>query len=221
MEYIVDPAVYWKEVAKLRRWHPCTWLQNTTSVPMNNALIGSVSIVMLLLDVWSPRRWASGVISARVYWRYLNYSVRRLCLSRGLEWVSVFTLDDKVLPLGSSFIELCTSPYSITTYWRTYRFQSTLSPLQIPTYPSPPQSRPQAHSQRYTQQFPPIISYLLISAHIHHPDPKQSPRNLEWLVFTRLFYHYKYHVIRPWLTSFARTHNGYTHWQAFQSIGDH
>ena len=54
MEYIVDPAVYWKEVAKLRWWHPCTWLQNITSVPMNNALIGSVSIVMLLLDVRSP-----------------------------------------------------------------------------------------------------------------------------------------------------------------------
>ena len=54
MEYIVDPAVYCKEVAKLRWWHPCTWLQNTTSVLMNNALIGSVSIVMLLLDVRSP-----------------------------------------------------------------------------------------------------------------------------------------------------------------------
>ena len=88
MEYIVDPAVYWKEVAKLRWWHPCTWLQNITSVPMNNALIGLVSIDMLLLDVRSPRRWAwPGVISARVYWRYLNYSVCCLCLSRGLEWV--------------------------------------------------------------------------------------------------------------------------------------
>ena len=47
----MDPAVYWKEVVKLRWWHAWTWLQNITSVPMNNALIGSVSIDMLLFPL--------------------------------------------------------------------------------------------------------------------------------------------------------------------------
>ena len=140
--------------------------------------------LMLLLDVRSPRRWARlGVKGCREHILSTLYATCAYLV--GWNELSVFTLDDKVLPFGSSFIELCMSPYSITTYWRTYRFQSTLSPLQIPTYPSPPQSRRRARTQRYTQQLPPIISYLLISAHTRHPDPKQSSRNQEWLVSTR------------------------------------
>ena len=97
--------------------------------------------------------------------------------------------DDKVLPFGSSFIEPRTSPYSITTHWRTYRIQSTLSPPQIPTYPSPPQSQLltscRAPPQRYTQQLP--LNHML-PPHL----PSHTPRTGTWvkaklLVFTCLF----------------------------------
>ena len=62
-------------------------------------------------------------------------------------------------------------------------------PIPVDIIPSPPQSRRRAHPQRYTQQLPPIIYHLLISAHTRHPDPKQAPGTWsDW--FSRVFFYY-------------------------------
>ena len=124
------PVVFWKEVVKLRWWHACTWLQNITSKQCSHwvGVYRQQTYLMLLLDVRSPRRWARPGVQGR--WEHILSTLYAACAYLvGWNGLSVFTLDDKVLPFGSSFIELCMSPYSITTYWRTYRFQLTLSPL--------------------------------------------------------------------------------------------
>ena len=116
-------------------------------------------------------------LSARVY---LYYGVRRLCLSHGLEWaIRVYARRQ-----GTTFWFILYR----TMYTPLFNYSKlTNIPIPVDIIPSPPQAHHQAHPQRYTQQLPPIIYYLLISTHTHHPDLKQSPRNLEWMVFTRLF----------------------------------
>ena len=129
------PAVFWKEVVKLRWWHACTWLQNITSKQCSHwaGAYQQQTYLMLLLDVRFHRRSARpGVQGCREHILSTLYATCAYLV--GWNGLSVFTLNNKVLHFGSSSIELCTSPYTTTTYWRTYRFQLTLSPLLPQSY---------------------------------------------------------------------------------------
>ena len=68
----------------------------------------------MIVDVRSPRRWARPGVQGR--WEHILSTLYATCAYL-VDWngLSVFTLDDsdKVLPFGSSFIELCTSPIQL------------------------------------------------------------------------------------------------------------
>ena len=77
--------------------------------------------------------------------------VHRSCLSRGLERVirAVLCGQCRIYARwqGTNFWPILYRTtyvplFNYNTHWRTFRIQSTLSPPQIPTYPSPPHSQP-------------------------------------------------------------------------------
>ena len=103
--------------------------------------------------------WSPGTLGT-----YIIYIVRHLCLSRGLEWaIRVYARRQ-----GTTFWFILYR----TMYVPLYNY-NILTNILIPAdiIPSPP----------------PIIYYLLISAHTRHPDPKQVPGTWSgW--FSRVFF---------------------------------
>ena len=152
--------------------HPSRWTMLSLGRSLSTTNISYAIIRCTVAPTVSPA-WSQGMPGT-----YIIYIVRHLCLSRGLEW----TIRVYARRQGTTFWFILYR----TMYVPLFNY-NILTDIPIPAdiIPSPPQSRRRAHPQRYTQQLPPIISYLLISAHTRHPDPKQSSRNQEWLVSTR------------------------------------
>ena len=163
-----------REVTMVARVHVASKYYIQTMLSLGRCL-STTNISYAIIRCTVPRRWARPGVQG--CWEHILSTLYATCAYLvGWNGLSVFTLDDKVLHFGSSSIELCTSPYSITTYWRTYRFQLTLSPLlRSPAVELTLNGIHNNFPQSYTTS-----SYAPSRS-------KTSPRNLEWLDFTRLF----------------------------------
>ena len=185
MRGVRRPAVYWKEVVKLRWWHACTWLQNITSKQCSH-WVGAYrqqTYLMLLLDVQSPdgEPGLESRDAGNIYYLHCTPLVLISWVGMGYPCLrSTTRYYPLVYPL-SSYVRPHIQVQHTDEHTNSSRHHPLSKSQHTPLLRSPAvELALNGIRNNFPQSYPTSSSPL-----IHAIHPKQSPRNL--VVFTRLF----------------------------------